>query len=98
MLFRFSKVDILDNGEYDFAHAKFLGAIDHKDYVEYTKMLHYMKSEDIGRDWGNIEAINDKSMDTEADPEIYSIVDISLRVPLDKINLECVEVYVSPSY
>ena len=47
MLFRFSEVTLLENNEYDFDNAKFLGAIEHKDYVEYTKLLHYMQLEDI---------------------------------------------------
>jgi hypothetical protein len=34
----------------------------------------------------------------EIDDEIYSIIDIQLRVPLDKFNLECVQVFVMPSY
>lgn len=97
MLFRFSEVHVLDNGEYDYDNAKLVGAIDHKDYVEYTKLLHYMQSEDIGmrREWGNVELVDDKNDEL---PNTYSIVDISLRIPLDKINLECVEVYVLPSF
>lgn len=99
MLFRFSEVSLLENNEYDFDNAKFLGAIEHKDYVEYTKLLHYMQSEDIGmrREWGNIEIVNEK-IDEEQDSKMYSIVDINLRTPLDKINLECIQVYVLASY
>ena len=98
MLFRFSEVTLLENGEYDFDNAKFLGAIEHKDYVEYTKLLHYMQSEDIGmrREWGNIELVDDRNEDEPS--KMYSIVDISLRTPLDKVNLECVEVYVLSSF
>ena len=33
MLFRFSEVTLLENNEYDFDNPKFLGAIEHKDYV-----------------------------------------------------------------
>lgn len=98
MLFRFSEVKLLENNEYDFDNAKFLGAIEHKDYVEYTKLLHYMQSEDINmrREWGNIELIDERRSDEPSN--MYSIVDISLRIPLDKTNLECMEVYVFPSF
>lgn len=98
MLFRFSEVKLLENNEYDFDNAKFLGAIEHKDYVEYTKLLHYMQSEDINmrREWGNIELIDERKSDEPSN--MYSIVDISLRIPLDKTNLECMEVYVFPSF
>ena len=98
MLFRFSEVDPLDNGEYDYDNAKFIGAIEHKDYVEYTKLLHYMQSEDISmrREWGNIELVDERKSDEPS--KMYSIVDISLRIPIDKVNLECIEVYVSPSF
>lgn len=97
MLFRFSEVEILENDEYDFENAKFLGAVEHKDYVEYTKLLHYMQSEDISmrREWGNVELVDDRK---EEKSTMCSIVDINLRVSLDKTNLECVEVYVSPSF
>lgn len=93
MLFRFSEVEILENNEYDFENAKFLGAVEHKDYVEYTKLLHYMQSEDINmkREWGNVELVDDRK---EEKSTMCSIVDINLRVPLDKTSLECVEVYV----
>jgi len=96
MLFRFSEVEILENNEYDFENAKFLGAIEHKDYVEYTKLLHYMQSEDMNmkREWGNIELVDERKQEKS---NMYSIVDINLRVPCDKVNLECVEVYVSES-
>lgn len=97
MLFRFSEVTLLENNEYDFDNAKFLGAIEHKDYVEYTKLLHYMQSEDINmrREWGNIELVDERK---DKSSTMYSIVDISLRIPLDKVNLECMEVYVLASY
>lgn len=96
MLFRFSEVMPLENGEYDFDNAKFIGAIEHKDYVEYTKLLHYMQSEDIGmrKEWGNIELVDERKDELS---NMYSIIDISLRIPLDKVNLECMEVYVSPT-
>lgn len=97
MLFRFSEVELLDSNEYDYDNPHFLGVIEHKDYVEYTKLLHYMQSEDISmkREWGNIELVDDRK---EEESKIYSIVDIALRIPLDKTNLECVEVYVFPSF
>lgn len=96
MVFRFSEVEILDNGEYDFENAKYLGAIEHKDYVEYTKLLHYMQSESISmrREWGNVEIVDDRK---EPKSAMYFIVDINLRIPLDKTNLECIEVYVFES-
>jgi hypothetical protein len=96
MIFRFSEVEPLENGEYDFDNAKFIGAIEHKDYVEYTKLLHYMQSEDIGmrKEWDNIELVDERKDELS---HMYSIIDISLRVPLDKVNLECMEVYVSPT-
>lgn len=97
MVFRFSEVTLLDNGEYDYDNAQCIGAIEHKDYVEYTKLLHYMQSEDINmkREWGNIELVDDRK---DEPSKIYSIVDISFRIPLDKTNLECIEVYVFPSF
>ncbi len=97
MLFRFSEVTLLDNGEYDYDNAKCVGAIEHKDYVEYTKLLHYMQSEDIDmrREWGNIELVDERK---DEPSKTYSIVDIFLRIPLDKTNLECMEVYVFPSF
>lgn len=97
MLFRFSEVDLLDNGKYDYDNAKLIGTIEHKDYVEYTKLLHYMQSEDIDmkREWGNVELVDDENDEL---PNTYSIIDISLRIPLDKTNLECVEVYVFPNF
>lgn len=96
MLFRFSEVEFLDNNEYDFENARYLGAIEHKDYVEYTKLLHYMQSEDISmkREWGNVELVDDRK---EPKSTMYSIVDINFRIPLDKTNLECIEVYVCES-
>ena len=98
MLFRFLEVMLLDNGEYDYDNAKFIGAIEHKDYVEYTKLLHYMQEQDYDiKPFGNIELVKqiiDVNGDTEDKSNIYSIVDISLRIPLDKVNLECMEVYV----
>jgi hypothetical protein len=96
MRFRFSEVNLLENNEYDFDNAKFLGAIEHKDYVEYTKLLHYMQSEDIDmrREWGNVELVDERK---EESSKMYSIVDITMRTPLDKVNLECMEVYVLAS-
>lgn len=102
MLFRFSEVEFLENGEYDFDNAKFIGAIEHKDYVEYIKLLHYMQEQDYDiKPFGNIELVKqiiDTSGNVEDRSNIYSIIDISLRIPLDKVNLECVEVYISPSF
>ncbi len=102
MLFRFSEVDPLENGEYDFDNAKFIGAIEHKDYVEYTKLLHYMQEQDYDiRPFGNVELVEqivDASGNVEDRSNVYSIIDITLRTPLDKVNLECMEVYVSPSF
>ena len=97
MVFRFSEVQVLDNGEYDYDNAKCIGTIEHKDYVEYTRLLHYMQEQDINmrREWGNIELVNDRKDEPSG---TYSIVDISLRIPLDKVNLECMEVYVFPSF
>ena len=97
MLFRFSEVKLLENNEYDFDNAKFLGAIEHKDYVEYTKLLHYMQEQDINmrREWGNVELVDERRSESS---KMYSIVDITLRIPLDKVNLECMEVYVLASY
>lgn len=97
MLFRFSEVKLLENNEYDFDNAKFLGAIEHKDYVEYTKLLHYMQEQDINmrREWGNVELVDERKAESS---KMYSIVDITLRIPLDKVNLECMEVYVLASY
>lgn len=102
MLFRFSEVSILDNGEYDYDNVKYIGTIDHKNYTEYTKLLHFMKEQDVP--FGNITLIKEDGygkglLNTNNDKEIqYTIIDINLRIPLDKINLECMEVYVSPSF
>lgn len=105
MLFRFSEVSLLDNNEYDFDNAKFLGTIDHKDYTEYTKLLHFMKEQDVPfRPFGNITLVKEDDegngqLDEEHNKENqYTIVDINLRIPLDNINLECVEVFVSASF
>lgn len=60
MLFRFSEVSILDNGEYDYDNAKYIGSIDHKDYTEYTKLLHFMKEQDVPfRPFGNITLVKE---------------------------------------
>lgn len=101
MLFRFSEVPILDNGEYDYDNTKYIGSIDHKDYTEYTKLLHFMKKQDVS--FGNLSLVKEdgegKGQLEEGEKELpYTIADINLRVPLDNINLECIEVYVCPSY
>ena len=105
MLFRFSKVETLPNNEWDFDNANYIGSIDHKDYTEYTKLLHFMKEQDVPfRPFGNISLVKEDGegngqLNADHDKELpYSIVDINLRVPLDNINLECMEVYVSPSF
>ena len=104
MLFRFSKVNVLDNGEWDFENPKYLGSIQHKDYVEYTKLLHFMKEQDVPfRPFGNISLVKE---DGEGNGQLedgevelpYTIVDIVLRVPLENINMECMEVYVSLNF
>ena len=51
MLFRFSEVDILNNGEFDYENPHYIGSIDHKDYTEYTKLLHFMKEQDVILHW-----------------------------------------------
>lgn len=104
MLFRFSEVPILDNGEYDYDNAKYIGSINHKDYTEYTKLLHFMKEQDVPfRTFGNLSLVKEdgegKGQLEDGEKELpYTIADIILRVPLDNINLECIEVYVSPSF
>lgn len=103
MLFRFSEVSILDNGEYDYDNAKYIGTIDHKDYTEYTKLLHFMKEQDMPfRAFGNLSLVKEDGEGNgqleDGEKELpYTIADINLRVPLDNINLECMEVYVCPS-
>lgn len=102
MLFRFLELSILPNNEYDYENAKYLGSIEHKDYVEYTKLLHLMKDMDCPMTgFGNLTLVKEVPMENdtkmEIDDEIYSIIDIQLRVPLDKFNLECVQVFVMPS-
>lgn len=104
MLFRFSKVELLPNNEWDFDDAKYIGSIDHKDYTEYTKLLHFMKEQDVPfRAFGNLSLVkedgegNGKLEDGQKELP-YTIIDINLRVPLDNINLECMEVYVSPNF
>lgn len=99
MIFRFSLVDLLPNGEYDYDNPKYLGSILHKDYVEYAKLLHFMKDMDYSGNLSLVEQIGtiDDDLKTIIDDEPFSIVDIVLRVPLDKVNLECVEVYISES-
>ena len=56
-----------------------------------------MQSEDINmrREWGNIELVDERK---DKSSKMYSIVDINFRIPLDKTNLECMEVYVFPSF
>ncbi len=104
MLFRFSKVEPLSNSEWDFDNAKYIGSIDHKDYTEYTKLLHFMKEQDVPfRAFGNLSLVKEDGEGNgqleEGEKELpYTIADINLRVPLDNINLECMEVYVCPSY
>ena len=105
MLFRFSQVELLPNNEYDYDNPKYIGSIDHKDYTEYTKLLHFMKEQDVPfRPFGNISLVKEDGegngqLNSDHDIELpYTITDIVLRVPLDNINLECVEVYVSPSF
>ena len=105
MLFRFSEVDILNNGEFDYDNPHYIGSIDHKDYTEYTKLLHFMKEQDVPfRPCGNLSLVKEDGegngqLNSDHDKELpYTITDIVLRVPLDNINLECVEVYVSPSF
>ena len=105
MLFRFSEVPILNNGEYDYDKPHYIGTINHKDYVEYTKLLHLMKEQDIPfRPFGTITLVKEDGegngqLDEEHNKEKqYTIVDINLRIPLDNINLECVEVFVSASF
>lgn len=97
MLFRFSLVEPLLNGEYDYDNPKYLGSILHKDYVEYAKLLHFMKDMDCSGNLNLVEQFGtiDGDLKTIIDDEPFSIVDIILRVPFDKNNLECVEVYVS---
>lgn len=103
MLFRFSEVNLLPNNEYDYDNPKFLGAIERQDYVEYCTLLHFMRNMDKSREWGNINLIKeitsiDGDTQTVINDEPYSIVDIVCRVPLDNINMDCIEVYVSPSF
>ena len=105
MLFRFSKVEPLPNNEWDFDNAKYIGSIQHKDYTEYTKLLHFMKEQDVPfRPFGTITLVKEDGdgngqLNADHDKEMqYTIADINLRIPLDNINLECMEVYVSPSF
>ena len=103
MLFRFSELNLLSDNTYDYDNPKFLGTIERRDYVEYCELLHFMKNMDKSREWGNINLVKeiltvDGDMKTEIDDEPYSIVDIVCRVPLDNTNLDCIEVYVSPSF
>ena len=105
MLFRFSQVQPLANGEWDYDNSKYIGSIQHKDYTEYTKLLHFMKEQDVPfRPFGNISLVKEDDegigqLNSNHDKEMpYSIIDINLRIPLDNANLECMEVYVSPSF
>ena len=105
MEFRFSEIPILDNGEADYDDTTYIGTIRHDDYTEYTKLLYLMKENDIPfRPCGNLSLVKEDGngngqLNSDHDKEsTYSIIDIILRVPLDKINLECVEVYVCPSW
>lgn len=104
MLFRFLELPILPNNEYDYENAKYLGSIEHKDYVDYTKLLYFMKDTECPMTgFGNLALVKEVPMEDgdtkmEINNEIYSIVDIQLRVPLDKFNLECVQVFVMSSY
>lgn len=99
MVFRFLEADLKPNNEYDCSkNAKYLGSIHHEDYVEYIKLLYFMK-EKGGLNLSLIKEVYDAPSNTTQmiiDNDNYTIVDIQLRVPIDdKFNLECVEVYVT---
>ena len=105
MLFRFSEVEPLPNNEYDYDNPRYIGSIEHKDYTEYAKLLHFMKEQDVPfRPFGNVSLVKEDGegngqLNSDHDKELpYTIADIVLRIPLDNINLECMEVYVSPTF
>lgn len=99
MIFRFLEADLKPNNEYDCSeNAKYLGSIHHEDYVEYIKLLYFMK-EKGGLNLSLVKEVYDAPSNTThmvIDNDNYTIVDIQLRVTVDdKFNLECVEVYVT---
>ena len=100
MVFRFLEANLQPNNEYDCSeeNVKYLGSIHHEDYVEYIKLLYFMK-EKGELNLTLVKEVYDAPSNTTQmilNNDDYTIVDIQLRVAVDdKFNLECVEVYVT---
>ena len=91
---RFEAVNFLDNStQYDFDNARYLCTVEHADYTEYIKLLYLMQQYDNNSDYGNIMLRYDNENDVKVE-EYYSIVDITLVVPKDKVYAESIVVYV----
>lgn len=95
MNIRFEAVNFLDDStnQYDFENAKYLCTVEHADYTEYSKLLYLMQQNDKNADYGNITLRYDNDNDVRVE-EYYSIVDITLIVPKDKVYAESIVVYV----
>ncbi len=94
MNIRFEAVNFLDNSnEYDFDNARYLCTVEHADYTEYAKLLYLMQQNDKNSDYGNITLRYDNDYGVRVE-ECYSIVDITLVVPKDKVYAESIVVYV----
>lgn len=106
MLFRFSEVKLLPNGYYDYDNAEFLGAIEHKDYVQYLDFLHYLIAHpnlSAEEEWNNLTCVQTQLSDDgeehmRINNEPYTIMGVSYTVPFDNINLEHIDVYVTTAY
>ena len=93
MNIRFEAVGFLDNSnEYDFDNARYLCTVEHADYTEYIKLLYLMQQNDKS-EYGNITLRYDNENGVKVE-EYYSIVDITLVVPKDKVYTESIVVYV----
>lgn len=94
MNIRFEAVNFLDgsSNEYDFENARYLCTVEHADYTEYAKLLYLMQQNDKS-EYGNITLRYDNENSVRVE-EYYSIVDITLVVPKDKVYAESIVVYV----
>lgn len=93
MLFRFSQVDVLDDGGLDDEHPSYLGTVEHSDYVHYMTLLKTCMKENIPLSLVQDVINADGELVAKLDEVPYIVADIKVRVSLDKTNIDCVEVY-----